>query len=200
MLALDGRPSRATPPPISVEVVVRLARCAGKPVRGASWVGDHIEAANRVLAPVGVRIAARIVPFSPPLCRLLSIGERDAMAAWAPPGELTVIVIEEVRDLRLRSYKLMGVHWRYRGADARYAGRRWVFLTARARPPVLAHELCHRFGLRHDPAGGNLMTPGPSDPVWRRPGPRPQPFAPLLTEEQGRRVRRFVKRLGRGGS
>jgi hypothetical protein len=78
----------------------------------------------------------------------------------------------------------MGVHWR--------AGtRRWVFLTARARPPVLAHELGHFFGLPHDPAGGNLMTPGPSSPRWRSATP-PRPFAPLLTPAQVRRLRAGV--------
>jgi hypothetical protein len=43
-------------------------------------------------------------------------------------------------------------HWRAGNRD-------WVFLTARAHGPALAHELCHHFGLRHDPRGGTLMTP-----------------------------------------
>jgi hypothetical protein len=94
----------------------------------------------------------------------------------------------------------MGVHWRYSGPVPEHEKKRWVFLTARARPPVLAHELCHFFGLRHDPAGGNLMAPGPSAPVWRRKGPKPKRFKPVLTPRQSRRLRRGIRHWLRGSS
>jgi len=168
---------------------VRLATCRKKPVRTAAWVKAHIAAANRLLAPHGVRLEAQQESFQPDRCRLISRRHRDALARHAMTDRVTVLVVERVQDLALPSYNLMGVHWRYRGADARLAGRRWILLTARARPPVLAHALCHFFGLRHDPAGGNLMTPGPSDPIWRGRGPKPAPYAPLLTKDQGVRLR-----------
>mgnify|MGYP001826664192 CR=1 FL=1 len=57
---------------------------------------------------------------------------------------------------------------------------------------------CFKLGLRHDPRGGNLMTPGPSDPAWKKPpDQRPRPFVPRFSPEQARRLRRLVRRLVR---
>jgi parallel beta-helix repeat protein len=184
--------------PLVLRVTIQVARCGGKPVRPPSWVEAHLAGAGKVLAPHGVTIAARRVSFAPERCRLDTRAHRDALAAQldlTPGAGINVLVLEEVADLDLAGYKLMGVHWRYGGPDPRHQGRRFVILTARAKPPVLAHELAHYLGLPHDPAGGNLMTPGPSAPIWRRPGPRPAPFAPRLTEEQARKLRRAILAL-----
>jgi len=190
-----GRPRVLTLP-----LQVRVARCGGKPVRREAWVKEHLEAARRVLAPQGIRLAATRDSFRPARCVLLDRAQRHALAEHVDPARVTVLVVERARDLELTSYDLMGVHWRYRGDDSRYQGRRWVILTARARPPVLAHELAHYLGLPHDPAGGNLMTPGPSAPIWRGSGAKPKPFAPLLTDAQGERLRAAVRRLLKGAA
>jgi hypothetical protein len=180
---------------LELSLHIRVARCSGQPVRPASWVEDHVRSANGVLAPHGIRLVATQDVFVPEKCVLLDRADRDALAAHLPPRGVIVLLVERVRDLDLVSYSLMGVHWRYHGDEARYQGRRWIILTTRARPPVLAHELCHYFGLSHDPAGGNLMTPGPSAPVWRQRGPKPEKFSPVLTVEQGKRLRAAVKRM-----
>ena len=131
----------------------------------------------------------------PARCELLTRAHRHAMAIHARTDQVTVLVMKRVRDVDVLDYDLMGVHWRYRGKEAKLAGRRWVFLTARARPPVLAHELCHFLGLPHDPGGGNLMTPGPSAPIWKDAARvKPRPFAPILTRRQARRLRRNLRR------
>lgn len=187
--------ARRRPVALTIPLLIRVAVCGGKPVRSAAWVKQHLSAAAAVLAPHGVRIAARQEPFTPERCALLTRTHRHALAAHAQDDRVTVLVVQRARDLDVPSYDLMGVHWRYKGPDAALAGRRWILLTARARPPVLAHELCHYFGLPHDPAGGNLMTPGPSAPIWKDPArPKPSPFSPVLTGAQARRLRRELQR------
>jgi hypothetical protein len=174
----------AGPAPLTVTLEIRVADCGG-PVRPPEWVAEHVEAVRALLAPHGIAIEASTDSFVPARCEALDRADRDRFAAQvAAGGVVTVLVVPRVRDLDVPTYDLMGVHWVG-------GGRRWIFLTARARPPVLAHELCHFFGLPHDPAGGNLMTPGPSSPSWRSAHP-PRPFAPLLTPEQIKRLRAGV--------
>jgi hypothetical protein len=194
--AVSGASAAApAPAPVRLAVEIKVARCDGKPVQADRWVEEHVAAAARLLAPHGVLLQASRGSFATRRCALLDGGERDALAVHVDPGRVTVLVVQRARDLSVLSYDLMGVHWRYRGDDARLRGRHFVILTSRARPPVLAHELCHYLGLSHDQRGGNLMTPGPSSPVWRRTGPKPKPFAPLLTAEQGKKLRAAVLAL-----
>jgi hypothetical protein len=189
----------AAPPPLLVSLRIRVAACldaagARGPSRPPEWVAQHVEAVRTLFAAHGIAVTARSESFAPVRCEALSREDRDAFAAEVDgDGQVTVLVVPRVRDLDVPSYDLRGVHWRA-------GGRRWIFLTARARPPVLAHELGHFFGLPHDPAGGNLMTPGPSSPAWRSKRP-PRPFAPGLTADQVRRLRAgiaaFAPRSGR---
>jgi hypothetical protein len=180
---------------VEIPLLLRVATCGAKPARPKKWIEQHLAAAAQVLAPHGVKLATRQEPFKPARCELLTRAHRHAMAVHARSDQLTVLVMKRVRDVDVLDYDLMGVHWRYRGSDPKLKGRRWVFLTARARPPVLAHELCHFLGLPHDPAGGNLMTPGPSAPIWKDPARiKPKPFKPILTRRQARRLRRNLRR------
>ena len=158
-----------------------------QPVRSVQWADEHVAAVRALLAPHGIAVTAVVEPFTPARCQLLTRADRDALAPDVNmDGAVTVLVMPRVRDLDVPSYDLKGVHWKA-------AGRRWIYLTAAARPPVLAHELGHFFGLPHDPAGGNLMTPGPSSPAWRSKRP-PAPFAPVLTGPQVQRLRAGIER------
>jgi hypothetical protein len=184
--------------PLTVHLRVRVALCPGAegapaPAVSAASLDEQIAAAQAIFGPHGVTVTATHDTFIPPRCDVLTREDRDAFAPQLPPpdGTVTVLVVPRVRDLDVLSYNLRGVHWRVGSRD-------WVFLTARAQGPVLAHELCHHFGLPHDPRGGTLMTPGPSSPAWRAPRP-PRPFAPVLDPDQVRRlragiVRRIVRR------
>ncbi len=186
-------PTQAAPL-LKLNLTVRIATCEGKPVRDKAWLEAHVTAANKVFAPHKILLSVKKENFTPAKCNLITRKDRHALASHVSPGTVTVLVMGRIQDVDLPSYNLMGVHWRYRGKDARFKGRRWVFLTKRARPPVLAHELCHYLGLPHDPAGGNLMTPGPSDPIWKK-GPRPKKFSPVLTATQARRIRARIRRM-----
>lgn len=187
-------------PSLAVRLRIRVAECADtgtgarSATRSPSWVDDHVQAVQALLAPHGIAVTAARATFAPAICEALTRADRDTFAQYIPqePQEeapadkkggpsVTVLVLPRVRDLDMLTYDLMGVHWRAHG-------QHWIFLTARAQPPVLAHELCHYFGLPHDPAGGNLMTPGPSSPLWSSPHP-PHPFAPVLTPRQVERLR-----------
>jgi hypothetical protein len=184
----------ARPAPMEMSVLIRVATCDGKPVHPSTWIDGHVKAANDVFAPHGVHLVVRRDSYAPEKCRLITRADRHALAAHVEPlgdsPRVTVLVVQSARDLEVHTYNLMGVHWRHRG-------KRWIIFTARARPPVLAHELCHFFGIRHDPAGGNLMTPGPSDPIWRRSVPKPKKWSARLTRAQGRRLRAALGRFNK---
>jgi hypothetical protein len=183
--ALASEANASDAQPLRVVLRIRVAVCGDGPVRPDAWVDEHVEAVRALLAPHGVSVTATRDTFTPPRCELLTAAHRDSLAAAVDQkGPVTVLVVPRVRDLAVLTYDLKGVHWRA-------AGRHWIFLTATARPPVLAHELCHYFGLPHDPGGGNLMTPGPSSPAWKK-TPRPRPFAPVLTPAQATRLRAAI--------
>jgi hypothetical protein len=202
---------RLAGPSLTVRLRIRVAECtdpgtgARAATRSPSWVDDHVKAVQTLLAPHGITVTAARETFAPAICEVLTRADRDTFAqhvashregqegqdgqdgqdgqalAAKDDRSVTVLVLPRVRDLDVLTYDLMGVHWRAHG-------QHWIFLTARAQPPVLAHELCHYFGLPHDPAGGNLMTPGPSSPLWNSSRP-PRPFAPVLTPGQVERLR-----------
>ncbi len=181
--------------PLVVPLRIRVARCDGEAVRSPEWVQTHIEGAREIFGRHGITLQVQVDGFEPSQCELVGRAARHRLARFVDSRQATVLVVKRVEDLDVPSYNLMGVHWRYRGQNKAFRGRRWVLLTGRSRPPVLAHELCHYFGLHHDRAGGNLMAPGPSDPIFRSDGPKPAPFKPILRPWQVKALRRGIERF-----
>jgi len=187
--------AKRQPKLLTVPLQFHVALCSLErtPVKPDEWVQLHVAAAQSVLETAGVVLSATLASFSPARCDLLTRAHRDEVAPdVSNRNAVNIMVMNRIRDLDVPDYDLMGVHWRYGGPSDAFKNRRWVFLTARAQPPVLAHELCHFFGLPHDPAGGNLMTPGPSSPAWRSKSP-PAPFSPTLTKTQASKLRSGIE-------
>lgn len=180
---------------LHVPLHVHVATCESTvPVQPDEWIQAHLVAAQSVVQAHGIALSMVSSGFAPSSCDLLTRADRDTTAPFVVHGRtVNVFVMNRVRDLDVPDYDLMGVHWRYGGDNRAFKRARWIFLTSRAQPPVLAHELCHFFGLPHDPAGGNLMTPGPSAPAWRTDHP-PKPFAPVLTAAQAVKLRAGIER------
>ena len=194
--------ARKKPPTLTIPLRIKVASCPdnkGKlaPVRDTKWLNKHLKAARRVFKPHGIKLDPEIEAFTPARCQLLTRAHRHGAAAEVEmDGRATVLVLPRVRDVDVLTYNLMGVHWRYRGKEPRHQGKRWVLLTARAKIPVLAHELCHFFGLPHHKAGGNLMTPGPSDPIYQdKEAAKPAGFKAVLTPVQVKRLRRGIRKF-----
>ncbi len=186
---------------LTVPVFAQIATCprTNQPERSQAWLQAHVEAANLVFKPHRILLLVSFDAFEFPRCDLTNRADRNAVAAYVRHEKVVpVVVVNKVRDLEVPTYNLMGVHWRYGGKRPGLAGRRWIFLTARAEPPVLAHELCHFFGLPHDREGGNLMTPGPSSSAWRSATP-PRPFAPVLTQPQANALRAGIRLWDQNG-
>ena len=162
-----------------------------QPVRPRAWVEGLLRAAAEVFGPHGITLEPRIEEFQPERCELEGRAQRDAVARHVTmDGHATVLVVRRVPDLAVPDYDLQGVHWRPVG-DRELSSRHYVLLAAKAQGTVMAHELCHYFGLPHYKRGGNLMTPGQSDPVWRR-RRKPKPHAPILLPAQVQRLRAGV--------
>lgn len=199
VLPARGRSSRRPLPVLELRLRIRVAQCGGKPAQTAAWVDQHVAATQAIYRAHGIELKAIRERFEPDKCELLTRADRDGAARFAQPAKaagftIPVLVYPRVRDVDVLDYDLKGVHWRCRRGPHR--GSRWIFLTARAKPPVLAHELGHYLGLPHDPRGGNLMAPGPSDPIYRTPGAvRPKPWTPSFTPRQAARLRRAARKL-----
>jgi hypothetical protein len=182
---------------LTLALRIKIAQCGGKPARSKAWLKKHVKSTQAVFKRHRIRLQVTYESFSPKRCELLTRAHRHQMASFVTMDRsATVLVLKRVRDIDVPSYNLMGVHWRYAGKTRRFRGRRWVFLTARAKTPVLAHELCHYFVIGHDKAGGNLMTPGPSDPAWKK-KKKPKPFKPILLGWQARRLRKGIVALSK---
>ncbi|MDJ0764497.1 MAG: hypothetical protein QNJ97_16085 [Myxococcota bacterium] len=177
---------------LDLPVHLRVARCGGQPVRPGSWVEAHVAAVQKIFSSYGIALVVFVDEFEPEKCELTTRTERHELARFVHPEEVVILVVKRVVDLDVPSHNLMGVNWRYRGKNEQLTGRRWIYLTARAKPPVLAHELGHFFGLKHDLAGGNLMTPGPTDPSRRGTGRQLAPFKPVLSHWQVKKLRRGI--------
>lgn len=178
-----------------IPLFIRIGQCEEGFALPRATLDRMVQLANQLYKPYGICFAGTVDTI-PTRCELVTRQQRDDLYSFVNPVGITVLVVKRIQDLDLPSYDLKGVHWRVKYTPKhRNVVRhfRWIYLTARAESYVLAHELGHYFGLAHDPRGGNLMTPGPSSPLWNDPTRNIQPFEPKLTDEQARKIRRFLK-------
>ena len=158
-----------------------------------SGIENQVQKANDVYADAGLRFSVRIseqtlTKKTRGRCTILTKRQRDSFESLANSvAGPVVIVVDRIQDDRVASYNLKGLHWRRMKSH-------WVYLTREARSYVMAHELGHYYGLRHDMKGGNLMAPGPSDPsrsdVSGKPRrDQPASFRPILSKTQIKVIR-----------
>jgi hypothetical protein len=172
-----------TSPPVDrpLPLTVHLPETAPPP----AWLDEQVHWANRLAAPAGVAfevVEQRRLPARH--ARMMTRGDRDALARFRRRGTIDVFVVEHLEDVDEPGRARMGVHWRLR----RDRGRRYVILSVSATPTVLAHELGHYFGNGHTDVVDNVMSYRRSDPEQMR-----------FDEVQLARIRREARGLVRRG-
>lgn len=157
------------------------------------WQKAHLKALKEIFQKHKIKIDVAYQKYHPKRCELTTRAHRHAMAEHIiMDGRLSVLLVPRVQDVDVPSYNLMGVHWRYKGKKPLFKKKRYVLLSARAKPPVLAHEICHYLGLPHYSEIPNLMMAGPSDPRWKK-NKRPKGFSSSLTPKQVKRLKAGLK-------
>jgi|GEM_PF-1520472 len=184
---------------VTLTVVIPTCLSVDHPARSIvdekhPWIEDQVRLANEVYLAAGIQFDIKLVVHTAKRharCELLAKKHRDSFSPIVSGiHQPAVIIVDRIQDDRIASYDLKGLHWR--------AGlSHWVYLTRNARSYVLAHELGHYFGLRHDLEGGNLMTPGPSDPsrtntLGKPHTQQPLPFQPVFSREQLNIIKQWI--------
>lgn len=186
--ALPPCPSdRTTCIPLALHVVVE----DGQPVQTAAWLTVQLEEANRTYASVGTGFEVRSVEPAPASHgHVATRADRDAVGAAvdASPLPVPVYLVAQLDDVDREGEQIRGVHWR-RGEQG--GSPSWIIISRIAPPIVLAHELGHRFGLKHSRAAVSIMN--------KTPRAEPDPATWGFTRGEQRRLRREIRRAGKGG-
>ncbi len=196
LITLGATPARAEDRTFGL--ALHVAEPNGEPVRDDAWIDAQIASAEALfgaLQPgVGVHFRWTERRRGPIAQEALETREdRDALgdAIVEAPGEprlIHVFLVASLRDVDeppgvngLRMRMRMGVCWTHR-----VTRRRYIALSAIAKPSVLAHELGHFFGNPHTTEQDNLMS------YSRGSG------AVFLSEAQKERIAAYAERFARG--
>lgn len=119
-----------------------------------AWIQGQIDEANRLFGPLGTRFrAVREKPLAARHATLRTREDRDALTPLTELGMIDVFLVSELEDVDEPGRRRMGVCWTGKG------GKRFIVVSRRARPLVLAHELGHFFGNRqHSDVVNNVMS------------------------------------------
>ena len=169
-----------------IPLTVHIAAGEDGPVAGREWIDAFVERANRLYEPVDVSFKVVSTPsFDTPGPEITKVAERHALAEYAEPdGGIHMFIVRRLADRSIPDKWISGVHWRYRGKNRKWRGRRYIILSRQAvRVDTPAHELGHYFGLGHVKNPESLMKPIPRDREAR------------LLKWQIRRVRKRLKWL-----
>lgn len=191
-VALATSPARAEERTFGL--AVHVAEPGGAPVRDDAWIDAQIAAAEALfgaLAPgVGVHFRWTERRRGPVAQEALETrADRDALgdAIADAPGEprlIHVFVVASLRDVDEPpgvNRPRMGVCWTHT-----VTRRRYIALSAIAKPSVLAHELGHFFGNAHTTEQDNLMS-------YSRGG-----GIVFLSDAQKERIAAYAERFARG--
>lgn len=138
-----------------------------RPVRDESWWSAQLGVAKALFSPVRVDFYVRSVRvLRASLGEVLTREDRDAFLAQAKARDgIDVFLVRNLADVDVKGAFIRGVHWRRRDN----VKKRWVILSSKAQPEVLAHELGHFFGLPHSRYKVSIMNKTPrKEPPWSK--------------------------------
>lgn len=167
--------------PLSVHVAIE----GGSPVVDDAFIDAHVERANAIFGPYGVRFVVRERrPLAAGHARIEDRSDRHALGAFNRDGAINCYFVDSLRDVDEPGRMRRGVHWH----SESHAPAHFVIVSSIAFEDVLAHELGHFLGNpAHSPVAGNLMS-------YQRLG-----TLPTLDAAQVERIRRRVRRYLREG-
>jgi hypothetical protein len=156
---LGPRIARADDAPV-FGLAVTVAEVDKKPVQTEEWIAAQVAAAEGLFGPIGVHVRwALAKPMEARFAVMDSRADRDALDSELEGRLINVLVVGRLRDVDDPSRDRMGVCWQNR----RDPHKRYIVLSATARPTVLAHELGHFFGNPHSTVVDNVMSYSRSD-------------------------------------
>ena len=132
----------------------------GAPVQDPTWVGDALDATNRLFADAGIHFSLDGATFLPPEQEIIrGKADRDRLGhdRWRK-GPVHWFVVGRLDNVD-EDGEIYGVHWR----DRKATHHRWVILSKISWPFTLPHELGHFFGLSHNAILGSIMNKAGND-------------------------------------
>ncbi|MEO6419137.1 MAG: hypothetical protein ABIP39_07010 [Polyangiaceae bacterium] len=136
-------------------LAITVAEVDRKPVASEEWIAAQLKAAQQLFGPIGVHLRwALAKPMAGRFAVMDSRADRDALGSELEGRFINVLVVGRLRDVDDPSRDRMGVCWQ----NQRDPRKRYIVLSATARPTVLAHELGHFFGNPHSTVVDNVMS------------------------------------------
>jgi hypothetical protein len=135
------------------------------PVTSPAWLGEALDHAHLLFAPVGVGFQVIAVDaVGPEFMHVATREQRDAIGAPRfKRGVVHLFLVERLDDVDVPGEQIRGVHWRQRSNTA----KRWVIASKIGSKVVLGHELGHFFGLPHSRYRDSVMNKAPREqPAW----------------------------------